>query len=59
MTYLGFYLLMFLGYINQLFFIPKVAMEKNRDVSICECQLFSLVNCTVKKHMETVESEGF
>lgn len=31
MTYLGFYLLMFLGYINQLFFIPKVAMEKNRD----------------------------
>jgi serine palmitoyltransferase len=35
MTYLGFYLLMFLGYINQLFFIPKVAKEKNRDVSIC------------------------
>jgi serine palmitoyltransferase len=34
MTYLGFYLLMFLGYINQLFFTPKVAMEKNRDVSI-------------------------
>ncbi|GFG39156.1 hypothetical protein Cfor_06464 [Coptotermes formosanus] len=31
MTYLGFYLLMFLGYINQLFFTPKVAMEKNRD----------------------------
>jgi hypothetical protein len=34
MTYLGFYLLMFLGYINQLFFTPKVAMERNRDVSI-------------------------
>jgi hypothetical protein len=49
MTYLGFYLLMFLGYINQLFFTPKVAMERNRDVSICECQLFSLVSQTVKK----------
>jgi serine palmitoyltransferase len=36
MTYLGFYLLMFLGYINQLFFVPKVAMEKNRDVSISD-----------------------
>lgn len=33
MTYLGFYLLMFLGYINRLFFIPKVAKEKsNREV---------------------------
>ncbi|XP_021929475.1 serine palmitoyltransferase 2 isoform X1 [Zootermopsis nevadensis] len=31
MTYLGFYLLMFLGYFNQLFFTPKVAMEKNRE----------------------------
>lgn len=31
LTYLGFYLLMILGYINQLFFIPKVATEKNRD----------------------------
>ena len=33
MTYLGFYILMFLGYINQLFFAPKVATEKNREVS--------------------------
>jgi hypothetical protein len=49
MTYLGFYLLMFLGYINQLFFTPKVAMEKNRDVSIDGCQLVSLVNLNVKK----------
>lgn len=32
-TYLGFYLLMILGYINQLFFTPKVATEKHRDVS--------------------------
>ncbi|KAL1122014.1 hypothetical protein AAG570_003420 [Ranatra chinensis] len=31
MTYLGFYILMFLGYINQLFFVPKVAREKHRD----------------------------
>jgi len=49
MTYLGFYLLMFLGYINQLFFTPKVAMERNRDVSIDDCQLVSLVNLTVEK----------
>ncbi|XP_014259415.1 serine palmitoyltransferase 2 isoform X2 [Cimex lectularius] len=31
MTYLGFYILMFLGYVNQLFFSPKVATEMNRD----------------------------
>ncbi|XP_011268270.1 serine palmitoyltransferase 2 isoform X1 [Camponotus floridanus] len=31
LTYLGFYILMFLGFINQLFFIPKVATEKNRQ----------------------------
>lgn len=33
LTYLGFYLLMILGYINQLFFAPKVAKEVHRDVS--------------------------
>ena len=32
MTYLGFYLLMFLGYLNQLLFTPKVAREQNREV---------------------------
>jgi serine palmitoyltransferase len=31
LTYLGFYLLMIIGYINQLFFVPKVASEKDRD----------------------------
>lgn len=31
LTYLGFYLLMFIGYINQVFFTPKVATEENRD----------------------------
>lgn len=31
LTYLGFYLLMILGYVNQLFFIPNVATEKHRD----------------------------
>lgn len=31
MTYLGFYMLMFLGYLNQLLFTPKVATEKHRD----------------------------
>ncbi|TMW54816.1 hypothetical protein DOY81_000049 [Sarcophaga bullata] len=30
-TYLGFYLLMILGYLNQLLFVPKVAKEENRD----------------------------
>lgn len=33
-TLLGFYLLMFVGFLNQLFFAPKVATEKNRDVSL-------------------------
>lgn len=32
LTHLGFYILMFLGFINQLFFVPKVATEKNRQV---------------------------
>uniref|UniRef100_A0A0A9YLX6 serine C-palmitoyltransferase n=1 Tax=Lygus hesperus TaxID=30085 RepID=A0A0A9YLX6_LYGHE len=31
MTYLGFYILMFLGYVNQMFFVPKVAREINRE----------------------------
>nr|CAD7257540.1 unnamed protein product [Timema shepardi] len=31
LTYLGFYHLMFLGYINMLFFTPKVAREHNRE----------------------------
>ncbi|XP_018299962.1 serine palmitoyltransferase 2 [Mycetomoellerius zeteki] len=31
LTYLGFYFLMFLGFINQLFFVPKIATEKNRE----------------------------
>ncbi|XP_011056615.1 PREDICTED: LOW QUALITY PROTEIN: serine palmitoyltransferase 2 [Acromyrmex echinatior] len=31
LTHLGFYILMFLGFINQLFFVPKIATEKNRE----------------------------
>ncbi|GAB0089057.1 serine palmitoyltransferase 2 [Sergentomyia squamirostris] len=31
LTYLGFYLLMVLGYFNHLFFTPNVATEKHRD----------------------------
>lgn len=31
LTYLGFYLLVIIGYINQIFFAPKVATEKYRD----------------------------
>ncbi|XP_011630957.1 serine palmitoyltransferase 2 [Pogonomyrmex barbatus] len=31
LTHLGFYILMFLGFINQLFFFPKIATEKNRE----------------------------
>lgn len=34
LTYLGFYLLMLLGLINQLLFTPKVATEKYREVSV-------------------------
>lgn len=32
LTYLGFYFLMLLGFLNQLLFTPKVATEKNRQV---------------------------
>lgn len=32
LTHFGFYILMFLGFINQLFFVPKVARERNREV---------------------------
>jgi serine palmitoyltransferase len=31
LTYLGFCLLMIVGFINQLFFMPEVATEKERD----------------------------
>lgn len=31
MVYFGFYILLFLGYINQMFFVPKAATERNRD----------------------------
>nr|UVW99771.1 serine palmitoyltransferase 2 [Nephotettix cincticeps] len=31
MTYIGFYMLIFLGYLNELFFPPKVAKEVNRE----------------------------
>lgn len=33
LTYMGFYFLMLLGFLNQLLFTPKVATERNRDVS--------------------------
>lgn len=32
LTYLGFYFLMLLGFLNQLLFTPKVATEENRQV---------------------------
>lgn len=31
LTHVGLYILMFLGFVNQLFFKPKVAVEKNRE----------------------------
>jgi hypothetical protein len=31
-TYMGFYFLMVLGFINTFFFTPKVTQEKNREV---------------------------
>lgn len=33
LTSLGFYILMFLGYVSSLLFTPKIAQEKNREVS--------------------------
>jgi hypothetical protein len=36
LTHFGFYILMFLGFINQLLFTPNVAKEQNRKV----CTLF-------------------
>lgn len=32
LTHVGLYILMFLGFINQLLFKPKVATERNREV---------------------------
>lgn len=32
LTHVGLYILMFLGFVNQLLFKPKVATEKNREV---------------------------
>jgi len=34
MTYIGFYLLVILGYLNQMLFAPKVAKESGRKVNI-------------------------
>lgn len=34
LTHLGFYILMLMGFINQLFFTPKVAKEYNREVKL-------------------------
>lgn len=34
MTYMGFYLLVVLGYLNQFLFAPPVAKEKNRKVCV-------------------------
>jgi hypothetical protein len=56
MTYLGFYLLMFLGYLNQLFFTPEVAIEKNREVSIYSCQFCHLVSLDVNKRRREISS---
>lgn len=33
LTYMGFYFLMLLGFLNQMIFPPKVATERNREVS--------------------------
>lgn len=33
LTYLGFYVLMLIGYVNQLIVRPNIESEKNRDVS--------------------------
>lgn len=33
LTYMSFYFLMLLGFLNRLIFLPKVATERNREVS--------------------------
>lgn len=45
LTYLGFYLLMLLGLINQLLFTPKVAKEMHREVSNSIDQTDNSRNC--------------
>lgn len=45
MTYIGFYFLIFLGYLNELFCPPVVAKETNREVS-CEIHvILGLLPC--------------
>lgn len=39
LTYMGFYILMLLGFLSQLIYKPKVAIEKNREV--CEVSIFT------------------
>lgn len=53
MTYLGFYILMILGYINQLFFTPKVATERHRDVSIFKLNIHSVNKKKAKSKIDT------
>lgn len=48
LTYMGFYFLMLLGFLNQLLFAPKVAKERNREVShfvFSEILLLRLYKC--------------
>lgn len=45
LTHFGLYILMFLGFVNQLLFTPKVATEKNREVCGCTCTLLLLRIC--------------
>lgn len=59
LTHLGFYILMILGFINHLFFTPKVAKEYNREVSPLlrngkeECHGHSKINLRVLISMRT------
>lgn len=53
LTYLGFYFLMLLGFLNQLLFAPKVATESNREVSH-----LSPCTCSFRQH-DLAQSQGW
>lgn len=65
LTHLGLYLLMFLGFVNQLLYKPKVATERNREVSInatilSQPNILFITASTTKtnQHQENCESRA-
>lgn len=54
LTYLGFQFLMLLGFLNQLIFPPKVAIERNREVSHLEMAQFRPISNAIYQNMTLV-----